>query len=487
MNKITLSFCLSLFVMAAAIAQSYTSPNTGVQLTLADIAAASPSTVQVNGDEYTILGDITIAGQDELQVLTDATVLLAEDVLITIAGVFRVDADEVIFTAIDEEEPYKGFRFEEGSEITIRNATIEYGGGLRVLTESFLIEFSTLRHNVSGATTSAVIQLSRGISRIENNVIEDNQLPAIGSAANSSAAPQIHNNMIARNNLENSNRPQINLGPTGDGVAVIINNSIIGDRNSDQAGGIAFANLVGGSITAEIFDNLITDNRYGITIIGPSNGVYIGGNVIENNNTQNQPMLGGSGISLSSGQSGTPVQVSGNEFRGNLWGITVIDSTVNLGDGDFNPGENIFSENGNGGVTYALYNNSSNLIMAKNNCWIEGAESTADDVEDVIFHAVDDPSLGEVIFDPFLCGVLGVEDNDFVDFSFYPNPTSNVINFNNVHSFNTVEIYGVQGNLILSEVISEGFNSMNINLSAGLYFVKFSGKNTMVTKKLIVK
>src|SRR5690554_6208238 len=126
--------------------------------------------------------------------------------------------------------------------------------------------------------------------------------------------------------------------------------------------------------------------------------------------------------------------------------------------------------------------------MAKNNCWIEGEESDAADVEDVIFHQVDDSSLGEVVFDPFLCGItVGIENNDFVDFSFYPNPVKNEINFNNINSFEKVEIYGIQGNLISSDIISHGHQSISIDLPSGMYFVKFSHANGGVTKKMIVE
>src|SRR5690606_41920964 len=97
---------------------------------------------------------------------------------------------------------------------TLFRSTIEYGGGLRVLTETFSIDNCTLTNNVSGATTSAVIQLSRGMPQITNNTISFNENPAIGSAANASVSGYIFNNIIEGNNTANSNRPQINMGHT---------------------------------------------------------------------------------------------------------------------------------------------------------------------------------------------------------------------------------------------------------------------------------
>lgn len=489
MKKIILSTFFTLLTCAFVFAQDYTTPNTGVTWTLDDIAAASPSTITISGSDYTLLGNLTISENDTVIIDSDLTLSIDAAKLITVFGAFTVDANAVIITALDQNAPYEGFRFEEFSEINIQNATIEYGGGLRVLTETFSIDNCTLTNNVSGATSSAVIQLSRGMPQITNNTISFNENPAIGSAANSAVSAYIFNNIIEGNNQANSNRPQINLGTTlANEPLQIIQNTIIGEPALDQAGGIAIANFVGGNVNVVIDNNIIRGNRYGITILGVNDSAEITNNTIEDNNIQGDPNLGGSGINLNSSTVSADVIVSGNEIRRNLWGITLQDSaSINLGDDAGNPGNNVFSENENGGAVYALFNNTANTISAKNNCWIEGQQSTAEQVEDVIFHSVDDPTLGEVTFEPFLCGVLGVADNYLENFSFYPNPVKNEINFNNIFSFEKVEIYGIQGNLISSKTISEGQNTLPINLPSGLYFVNFSNDAQTITKKMIVE
>ncbi len=488
MKKIILSTFL-LFLTFIAFAQDYTTPNTGVIWTLDDIAAASPTTITISGSDYTLLGNLTIAENDAVIIDSDLTLLIDDAKLITVFGAFTVNSNAVTITALDENAPYEGFRFEEFSEIDIRNAVIDNGGGLRVLTETFSIDNCTLTDNVSGATTSAVIQLSRGMPQITNNTISFNENPAIGSAANSTVSAYIFNNMIEGNNQANSNRPQINLGPTmANEFTEIIQNTIIGDPALEQAGGIAIANFVGGNVNVVIDNNIIRGNRYGITILGINDSAEITNNIIEDNNIQGDPNLGGSGINLNSSTASEDVIISGNEIIRNLWGITLQGSaSANLGDDANNPGENIFAENENGGQVYALYNNTANPISAKHNCWIEGQQSTEQQVEDVIFHSVDDPTLGAVIFEPFLCGILGVVDNTLENFSFYPNPVKNEINFNNIFSFSTVEIYGVQGNLIVSETLSEGQNSLSINLPSGLYFVNFRNDAQTITEKMIVE
>lgn len=489
MKKIILSAFLTLLTCAFVIAQDYTTPNTGVNWTLDDIAAASPSTITISGSDYTLLGNLTIAENDAVTIDADLTLLIDADKRITVSGTFTVDSNAVTITALDENAPYDGFRFEEFSEIDIKNTTITYGGGLRVLTETFSIDGCTITNNVSGTTTSAVIQLSRGMPQITNNTISFNENPAIGSAANSAVSAYIFNNTIESNNQDNANRPQINMGTTMANEPLrIIQNSIIGDPTLDQAGGIAIANFVGGDINVIIDNNIIRGNRYGITLLGTNDSAEITNNIIEDNNTQGDPNLGGSGINLNSSAVSSDVIVTANQIRRNLWGITLQDSaTINLGDDVNNTGENVFSENENGGVTYALYNNTPNPVSAKHNCWIEGQQSTEQQVEDVIFHSVDDPTLGEVTFDPFECGTIGIDENTVENFSFYPNPVENEINFSNIFSFEKVEIYGIQGNLISSENISEGQQTVSINLTSGMYFVNFSNDAQTVTKKMIVK
>ena len=492
MKHIYLSICLFLITISTAVAQTYTTPNTGVNWTLDDIAAASPSTITISGNNYTLLENLVISENDTVIISSDLVLQIDSDLLITVFGTFTINANSVAITALDEQNPYDGFRFEEFSQINIQNTSIEFGGGMKVLTEDFTLNNCLIANNVEGgATTGAVISLTRGTPQITNNTISYNELPAIASAANNTVSAFIFNNYIEGNNQLNTNRPQINLGTTmiNDSLK-IINNMIIGDPSLDQVGGIAVANLVGGSIRAIIEGNTIQNNRYGLTILGPDSFASLRYNIIEDNNTQNIPLQGGSGVSLNTNSGTMEVIAQGNEIRRNLWGITVIGTaSINLGDDIDSYGFNIFSENGNEGELYALYNNTSNTIMAKNNCWIEGQTNTLADAESVIFHQNDDATLGEVIFDPVGtgCGNLSVEETTFENFSFYPNPSEGEINFNNIYSFTEINIYGIQGNLLLNKSISEGENKLTFNLQKGLYFVTFKNETQRVVRKLLVK
>ena len=492
MKHIYLSIYLALITISTAVAQTYTTPNTGINWTLDDIAAASPSTIIISGSDYTLLENLVISENDTVIISSDLLLEIDSDLLITVFGTFTINANSVAITALDELNPYDGFRFEEFSQINIQNTSIEFGGGMKVLTEDFTLNNCLVTNNVEGgATTGAVISLTRGTPQITNNTISFNELPAIASAANNTVSAFIFNNYIEGNNQVNSNRPQINMGTTMiNDTLKIIQNTIIGDSSLDLVGGIAVANLTGGTIKAIIDENIIQNNRYGITVVGPNSFASLRYNIIEDNNTQNIPFQGGSGISLDTNSGTMEVIAQGNEIRRNLWGITVIGTaSINLGDDIDSFGNNVFSENGNEGELYALYNNTSNTIMAKNNCWIEGQVNTLVDAESVIFHQTDDASLGEVIFDPVGTGCenLSVEDIDFESFYFYPNPSEGQINFNNSFNFTKVTVYGILGNVLFNKNISEGNNSVSINLPNGMYFVSFKNETQRVVRKLLVR
>jgi len=491
-------FLFAILCFATTLQAQYTTPDTDLNWTLDDILTASPTTITSSGSEYTLHEDLIIAATDTLRIHTDITLKIAENVQVTVFGAFIVNSDAVLITAEDQATPYRGFRFEEFSHISIQKTTIEHGGGLQVLTEDFNMIHCVLQNNVSITTTGAVVNLSRGIVNIVENEFRNNSKPALGSAANTSVSGNIIGNIIEYNNSANSNRPQINMGPTrSDAPLIIYSNTIIGDRDYDNVGGISVANLVGGTIWVEIESNTIKDNRYGLTIIGPNATALIKNNIIEDNDTQGDPMLGGSGINLNSPNGGQTVTIIENQIRRNLWGITIQNSpsadtntiNINLGDDQDNIGQNVFDGNQNGGTIYALYNNGPATIMAKHNCWIEGQDITLEQAEEVIYHQVDNSNFGEVIFDP-LCTDPNVNTDTFHlnNFTFYPNPAINNVFFNNtIAQFETVWIVDLQGKKVFQQDLSETTDNIAFDLPQGMYFVRFTNKNNTITRKLVIQ
>lgn len=490
MKKFTL-IVLGVLANAASFAQ-LTTPGTGQNYDLVSLSALDPSILSFDGTKYILSDDLIISTTDVLEITTSDTLLVDVDKRITVEGSLIIDVGQnntkFVLSSTDTLNPADGIRFEEFSIGSIKNSRITYTGGIRVLTENFEIENSYLANNVSGASSGAVISLSRGAALINNNTFFKNDLPAVGAGANQNVAAQITNNWIEKNGQTNQNRPQINMGPTGTDTLRITNNTIIGDRAMTSVGGIAVSNLLGSNINAVLENNVIRDNRYGLTIVGPDANVLIKDNIIEDNDSQNDPNLGGSGISLNSNADSQNIVLRENKIRGNLWGITVIgQASADLGTtGDL--GNNLFSDNGNNGEIYAIYNNTPLAISAMGNCWIE-SNAAADSalIEEVVFHSVDDSSLGLIDFSNWSCGILSTNQFGPVNTQVYPNPAENQINVSNDMQFETVEFYNISGKLIKTVQLVDGENKIELAIPNGLYLLKFVNKTNSLTKKLMIK
>ena len=188
------------------------------------------------------------------------------------------------------------------------------------------------------------------------------------------------------------------------------NNVVKGDRDMTRGGGIMVADLMGVAQTPVtlVEGNDVSDNRYGIALYSGQKG-FIRDNNVVNNNTETTPANGGSGINIYDTTGTQQTLITGNNIEGNLWGVTIIGGgQINLGKVDetdngwqWAPGNNTFYNNGNGGVIYDVYNNSANTVYAQGNYWKSAETQDAEGIEAVIFHQVDNASLGEVIFTPW--------------------------------------------------------------------------------------
>ncbi len=484
---------LFLFTSFAAAAQ-YTTPGDGSLFNLSDLVALSDGVVTEADGNFQINSDLTVAPSDSLHILENLEVYIAPDVLITIQGALEVE--NVLFTVICCDEFYEGFRFEETAYGSLRNSTFEYGGGIRVLTAAFEMINCMVRFMNSGASTAGAVSFSAGKPLVQNCTFLENQTPAIGSSANIPVAPVIEYCTMASNNMSNSNRPQINLGPSGPDTTIIRNNLVVGNTQLDQVGGIAFSSLVGVDAHAIITGNNVFANRYGIAVIGGNIHSVVSNNLIMYNDTQGDPMLGGSGINFFAAGTNSHVALN-NTIRENLWGVTLQGTAMaNFGEidnPDVGPGGNVFHNNGNGGEIFALFNNTPNEIWAQGNCWEEENENpTLESAELVISHNVDDPELGLVIFDPLdPCGVPSalreITVKDFVQM--YPNPARTNVSILAEKSFSTIEIFDLSGRQILQRKIADRtfFDLPVSDLASGLYVVRVAGTDWMATSKLTIE
>jgi hypothetical protein len=493
---------LLLFLLCSLITlkAQYTTPGTGVIWNMDSLVQKSSAVQYINSGNYRVVEDLTISANDSVFII-DNNIRFANGVQLTVSGgslYIQGGVNTGKLIADVQGQTYKGFRLEGNANVTLEEVTINDCGGIKVLTPNFIIMNSNIEYNVTDINTSGFIELSNGKPQILNNEFRNNEVSAISSAANATVAPVIRGNLIEGNVTSNSNKPQINLSPSGvNDTTYIENNTITGSTNNEMAGGIAFSALAGGVGHVVIRNNQISNNRYGITILGNNLSALIDNNEIRDNNIQNAPNLGGSGINFN-GNSTSSAIVSNNQISGNLWGVTIQATfSVNLGDshiGGSNPGLNTFSENSNGGETYALFNNTPSQVYATNNCWEINVVSSLQNAESVISHQVDDNSLGEVIFNPIsFCNVVGVNEteNNVNLGNVFPNPTSDIVYFNMLHDFEVKSIELVSllgGNILLPFSVEDNEVKMDVSsVASGIYLLTIRGENLLVNQRLIIE
>lgn len=488
-------FTLFLFISHFTLAQ-YATPDEGLTIDFDFLVENSGGVVVMDGDDYLVTDSIFVSVSDVLEQTDPATVRVEENALITVAGGLILQAADpgITFTWTDEELHYKGFRFEDGSVISLENAHFEYGGGLRVLTEDFEMNNCSVSFQQTIASTGGALGFSRGKPEITNSTFQENFSAAINSGANSEFAPVIENCTFLHNGTSVINKSQINLGPSGEDTTFIRNNYVEGLPANELSGGIVFSSLLGVEGHAVIENNEVFNNRYGVAVIGGNITSLIIDNDIYDNDIQGDPMLGGSGINLNS-QGDNFAVVTGNTITGNLWGMTLQGSaSANLGDTtevDFNPGENLFEDNGNTGETFALFNNTPNDIPAMNNCWDGMTNLNVEEAEALITHEVDDSELGMVDFTPLgMCEDVGVSELNVGHLSVYPNPATDQINIEASDKIENIRVFDLHGRLILNgeEESKQQTSTLNLSeLDQGLYLLQVETEAGLQSKRFFKK
>ena len=398
MKKILLILLLIIGLTTSLYAQ-WVSPGEGVTYTLPDLVAATEGVVTNDGSVFTIHQDLTISERDVLLIDDQVTRINAPDVLITIKGSMNCTNTNRVKLYGDVNRVTRfSMRFENATNCLMRKMYLSDGAGIQVVESD--VTFDDVKFvYFSTDYCHAAIDIFNCDPIINNCYFLLNEGAAISSPANGQSSPQITNCELDAN-VDGLNVPQINLGPGGDDTIRIIGNNIHGTWATFHTGGISVADLMGiGDTKVLLKDNIVKDGRYGYNQQGMTISSVIEGNQFLNNNHEDNPMNGGSGISIYGTSTNNKAILRNNTITGNLWGITAIYfHDINLGTEE-DWGRNEIRSNGNGGVTYDLYNNSSCDIMAVGNDWGVTAEAL---VEDHIFHQVDDPSLGLVTFIPFI-------------------------------------------------------------------------------------
>lgn len=483
---------------------NYSTPGTGKRWDMDSLVANSGGNVTFSSNAYFINDSISITASDTIFITKNVTLKFAQGVFIDIFGVLRVSPpDSVKMTAADTTAKFLGLKFEDLSDGSYLKKTIfEYASGIRMLDCDILIDSCIIRNNrlSSSFSSSGVISFFRSNSTVSNSKIFGNRSAALQSGANIASSGQIINNDIYDNVTANGNTPQINWGATNVTPPMVIRGNRISGGLYPNSGGISFLPI--GSANIVIEDNIIRKNRYGIAFASSSITAYVNNNIIDTNNIQGNPALGGSGINFNSPN---PMNVicTRNKIRGNLWGITIQGGAKpNLGDianaDTIDVGLNQLYWNMNSGQTYDLYNNTKDSIKAENNYW---GTTILDSVEAHIFHKPDLDTLGFVDYLPIgTVTSIGNENiSSLVDgfklHDAYPNPFNPVSNitFEVGRKMNVVlNIYDISGKLVqtlFNGVKEPGKYAVQFNaerLSSGMYFYRIEADGFTETKKLIL-
>ncbi|MBR0494118.1 MAG: hypothetical protein IJJ83_10240 [Muribaculaceae bacterium] len=407
----------SLLLMAAvavgAMADDFVTDGTGNVYTFNALSQIEATGVTVQDDgSYLVSADFTIAEGDVLRLENNDVIKMADGVRITLDGdADFAPADTAVVTRDAEDSKPKGFwMMGENGNANLKNVTFEYVGvvfgGLNSSLHADNCTF-TLHNGKSSSSGALSFNASCGGNIVENCYFIENTLNAIGNGASNPVGIIIRDCLFWHNTTDNRNKPQINLTCAGDYDVYITGNQVIGGQFT-MSGGIGVSNMMGMGHTGKVYieDNYITENRYGITTIGSMDAI-IKNNVMIDNCYETNPNNGGSCVSIYDSSSSSNIYMEGNWMEGGLWGITVPTGAPNINLGkvedpeaeDYNPGNNTFVNNGNSGVLYDLFNNGTATIWAQGNTW-NVAEQTEENIEEVIYHQVDDPSKGLVIFMP---------------------------------------------------------------------------------------
>ncbi len=475
-----------LFFVNYSFAQ-WVSPGNGQTYTLESLCTAAPSAVQAStSGHYVISQNLTLSANDMLTLESSAmSVVVNNGVTLTIIGCLQTETrnQPLVFQGDSTQNNYFELRFEESSLSSLLNVHFRYCQGIKLINSGMVIdscEFDHFSNHVIGYINCHPV--------IRNCYFHDNQACAIQSAVNADGCPRILNNVFYNNVLANTNNPQINIGPGTTDTIFIIGNRIEGVA-STMSGGIGISNLSNPGVTHVLLkDNVITNNRYGYT----QNGYRISAEIYDNqfidNDLEVTPNNGGSGISIYGYDTTCAAKLRRNLITGNLWGVTAIYyHHLDMGTAE-DYGYNVLYNNGNGGVDYELYNNANSNMDAVGNYW---GYSTADSVENVIFHKPDNDSYGLVTYIPFcVSNPESMQNNLLTKINLFPNPvTHGAVTLENPTEENlNWKIFNIAGQCVMFGEAQPGTNRIATKgLKSGTYLVYIQKDNTFITRKLIVR
>ena len=406
MKRLFLTIALIAGIFPAINAQ-WVSPGNGTTYTFADLVDITDGVVTTGENGFVVNADLTISAGDVLEINNQTARVDFADVLVTINGsmVCTNTSTRTKFYGLNETNHFS-MRFENATGCNVKKMYFSDGAGIKVIESD--VTFDDVKFvYFTRDYCNAVIDIFNCDPTIKDCYFMLNCGAAISSPANGQASPQILNCDFDTNVTDEVNTPQINLGPGGNDTIRIVGNEVYTIMAQWYVGGISVADLMGtGSTKVLLKDNIVREGRYGYNQQGQTISSVIENNQFINNNHEDNPMNGGSGISIYGSSTNNKAILRNNLITGNLWGITAIYyHDIDMGTED-DWGYNEIHDNGNGGAIYDLYNNSTCDLTAIGNKW---NSTDYDEIESHIYHQHDDPSLGLVTFYPYV-GSEGIDE-----------------------------------------------------------------------------
>lgn len=479
-------------------AQEVSTPGTGINWTADSLAIHFPEAVSPENDGYLIIQKVIFTEGDTFTYREPVKLTFADTATFEFNGSAIDIAPDTRgeWTAQDTTVGFLRIKFSETDMINFRNLYISYSLGMNIVdTEVDIYDVEMYKTYHKGNNLSGAMSFLRADVRIFSSVFIESQRSAINLPAGSGASLEIYDCLFQYNDFSNGNYPQVNIGGADEKGVIVQGSTFLGKY--ERAGGLAFLNI-GSDYPVLIQDNYFYQNRYGVAVNGRGLIATILNNVIDENNIEGKPALGGSGINIL-GDSSIVVIAAGNEISRNLWGVTIQKSGSNRApyvsfgklepDNPLDTGGNYFWGNTNSDELFALFNNTPDTVYAQKNRW---EFETAEGVESVIMHHFDDSSLGWVLYDSFY--VTPDTSTSTLEFNLpkaelatiYPNPViqdATVLNVKSSMPLTGMKIYDLFGRIVFSENLP-GVTELRkelIGLTSGAYWVWLTDGNHQQT------
>ena len=190
------------------------------------------------------------------------------------------------------------------------------------------------------------------------------------------------------------------------------------------------------------------------------------------------------------------ITASGNHTGAAKFGfeITSEDASSKVGTFVITDANTTKLANNNHAVTHTSNNTASSGSKTWSFDWTAPAAGTGDVTFFGAFNAANGngSTSGDVIYTSQLAvseATVGIKDNNSVNISIFPNPTSNFISFNSKNIIKSISIFDISGKEVVNfSEINNNFKKVNLDiLTEGNYVAKIIGDNYIKTEKIIVK